>query len=315
MGMNLAHGGHLSHGSPVNFSGMYFRVVSYGVKKETGMIDYEQMAQIARAEKPKIIIAGASAYPRFWDFARMREIADEVGAYLVADIAHVAGMVATDLHPTPIPFAHIVTSTTHKTLRGPRGGLILTDQKGGEIMFPGATEPKTLRAALNSMVFPGTQGGPLMHVIAAKAVAFKEALEPSFKEYCRQILNNMKAFAERMLEHGFNLVSGGTDNHLVLIDLHNKKITGKAAEEALEKSGITVNKNMLPFDDQPPAVASGIRVGTPALTTKGMKEPELRKIADMFQRVIADPENEKLKQQIKNEIRELNEAFPLYPEK
>jgi glycine hydroxymethyltransferase len=314
MGMNLAHGGHLTHGSPVNFSGQFYRVVSYGVKKETGAIDYDEMVNIARKEKPKIIVGGASAYPRFWNFAKMRGIADEVGAYLVVDIAHFAGMVACDLHPSPVPYSHVVTSTTHKTLRGPRGGLIVTDHKGGEIMLPGASEPKTLRAALNSMVFPGIQGGPLMHVIAAKAVAFKEALEPSFKVYCQQILNNMQAFAERMLEHGFQLVSGGTDNHLVLIDLHNKNITGKAAEEALEKAGITVNKNMVPFDDQPPSIASGIRVGSPALTTKGMKEAEFRKIADIFQRVISNPQNEQLLLSIKEEIRELNKAFPLYPE-
>ncbi|MBL7191259.1 serine hydroxymethyltransferase [bacterium] len=314
MGMNLSHGGHLSHGSPVNFSGQLYKVVSYGVKKETGTIDYDRMAETARAEKPKIIIAGASAYPRFWDFAKMREIADEVNAYLVADIAHVAGLVATEYHPSPIPYAHVVTTTTHKTLRGPRGGMIMTDQKGGEIYLPGFDEPKKLRAALNSMVFPGIQGGPLMHVIAAKAVALKEALEPAFKEYCGQIIKNTKAFAERMLEHGFNLVSGGTDNHLVLVDLHNKGVTGKQAEEALENAGITVNKNMVPFDDQPPMISSGIRVGTPALTTKGMKEEQMRQIADMFNRIISDIDNTELQANIKEEIRELNEAFPLYPE-
>lgn len=314
MGMNLAHGGHLTHGSPVNFSGQLYHIVSYGVKKETGTIDYDQMAEIARKEKPKVIVGGASAYPRFWDFAKMREIANEVGAYLVVDMAHFAGLVAAEIHPSPIPFADVVTSTTHKTLRGPRGGLILTDAKGGEIMLPGSAEPKKLRMALNSMVFPGIQGGPLMHVIAAKAVAFKEALEPSFKEYAKQIVSNMKSFADRMKENGFNLVSGGSDNHLILVDLHNKNITGKDAEEVLEKSGITVNKNMVPFDDQPPSVASGIRIGTPALTTKGMKETEMRIIADMFNRIISDPGNEKLHAQIKNEIAELNKAFPLYPE-
>ena len=315
MGMNLSHGGHLSHGSPVNFSGQMFKVVSYGVKKETGTIDYDEMAKTAKEERPRIIIAGASAYPRFWDFAKMREIADDVGAFLVADIAHVAGMVATELHPSPIPCSHVVTTTTHKTLRGPRGGMILTDEKGGEIFLPGFDEPKKLRAALNSMVFPGTQGGPLMHVIAAKAVALKEALEPSFKEYCQQIIDNTRAFAQRMMEHGFNLVSGGTDNHLVLIDLHNKNITGKDAEEALEKAGITVNKNMVPFDDQPPMISSGIRVGMPALTTKGMKENEMRIIADMFNRIISEPGNEALQARIKKEIREMNQNFPLYPEK
>ncbi len=314
MGMNLSHGGHLSHGSPVNFSGQMFKVVSYGVKRETGTIDYDEMAQIAKAEKPKIIVAGASAYPRFWDFSRMREIADEVGAYLVSDIAHFAGMVAVELHPSPVPYSHVVTTTTHKTLRGPRGGMIMTAAKGGEIYLPGFSEPKKLRAALNSMVFPGTQGGPLMHVIAAKAVAFYEALQPEFKVYCQQILDNAQAFAGRMMENGFNLVSGGTDNHLVLVDLHNKNITGKDAEEALEKAGITVNKNMVPFDDQPPMVTSGVRVGTPALTTRGMKQPEMRVIADMFNRVISDPGNEGLLETIKGEIRELTDGFPLYPE-
>ncbi len=314
MGMDLSHGGHLTHGSPVNFSGQLFRVVSYGVDKDTGMINYDEMAEIARKEKPKIIIGGASAYPRFWDFAKMREIADEVNAYLVVDMAHFAGLVAGEVHPSPLPYSHVVTTTTHKTLRGPRGGMLLTDTKGGEIELPGFGKPKTLRAAFNSMVFPGTQGGPLMHIIAAKAVAFKEALEPSFKEYSAQIVKNAKAFAQRMMEYGFNLVSNGTDNHLVLIDLHNKNITGKDAEEALEKAGITVNKNMVPYDDQPPMITSGIRVGTPALTTKGMKEDEMIKIADMFNRIISDPGNNKLQEAIRAEIVELNKEFPLYPE-
>ena len=314
MGMNLSHGGHLTHGSPINFSGQLYRIVPYGVKKETGTLDYDEMAKIARREKPKMIMAGASAYPRFWDFAKMREIADEVGAYLVTDMAHFAGLVAAEVHPSPIPYSHAVTTTTHKTLRGPRGGLIVTAAKGGEIMLPGFDEPKKLRAAMNSMVFPGIQGGPLMHVIAAKAVCFKEALEPSFKEYSKQILKNTQAFADRMMENGFNLVSGGSDNHLVLIDLHNKNITGKDAEEALEASGITVNKNMVPFDDQPPMITSGIRVGTPALTTKGMKEKEMHIIADMYNRVISDPGNEKLHKNIRGEIEEMNKSFPLYPE-
>ena len=314
MGMNLSHGGHLTHGSPINFSGQLYRIVPYGVKKETGTLDYDEMAKIARREKPKMIMAGASAYPRFWDFAKMREIADEVGAYLVTDMAHFAGLVAAEVHPSPIPYSHAVTTTTHKTLRGPRGGLIVTAAKGGEIMLPGFDEPKKLRAAMNSMVFPGIQGGPLMHVIAAKAVCFKEALEPSFKEYSKQILKNTQAFADRMMENGFNLVSGGSDNHLVLIDLHNKNITGKDAEEALEASGITVNKNMVPFDDQPPMITSGIRVGTPALTTKGMKEKEMHIIADMYNRVISDPGNEKLHKTIRGEIEEMNKSFPLYPE-
>ena len=314
MGMNLSHGGHLTHGSPINFSGQLYRIVAYGVKKETGTLDYDEMAKIARREKPKMIMAGASAYPRFWDFAKMREIADEVGAYLVTDMAHFAGLVAAEVHPSPVPYSHAVTTTTHKTLRGPRGGLIVTAAKGGDIMLPGFDEPKKLRAAMNSMVFPGIQGGPLMHVIAAKAVCFKEALDPSFKEYAKQILQNTQAFAERMMEHGFNLVSGGSDNHLVLVDLHNKNITGKDAEEALEASGITVNKNMVPYDDQPPMITSGIRVGTPALTTKGMKEKEMRLIADMYNRVISDPGNEKSHTTIRAEIEEMNKAFPLYPE-
>lgn len=314
MGMNLSHGGHLTHGSPINFSGQLYNIVPYGVREDTQTIDYDEMAKIAKEVKPKVIVGGASAYPRFWDFAKMREIADESGAYLVVDMAHFAGLVAGEVHPSPIPYSHVVTTTTHKTLRGPRGGLIVTAAKGGEIVLPGFDKPKKLRAALNSMVFPGIQGGPLMHVIAAKAVAFKEALEPSFKEYCQQVVDNTQAFAERLLEHGFNLVSGGTDNHLVLIDLHNKNVTGKDAENALEEAGITVNKNMVPFDDQPPMVTSGVRVGTPALTTKGMKEAEMRIIADMFERVISDPGNEKSAAEIKAEIGEMNKAFPLYPE-
>lgn len=314
MGMNLSHGGHLTHGSPINFSGQLYNIVPYGVREDTQTIDYDEMAKIAKEVKPKVIVGGASAYPRFWDFAKMREIADESGAYLVVDMAHFAGLVAGEVHPSPIPYSHVVTTTTHKTLRGPRGGLIVTAAKGGEIVLPGFDKPKKLRAALNSMVFPGIQGGPLMHVIAAKAVAFKEALEPSFKEYCQQVVDNTQAFAERLLEHGFNLVSGGTDNHLVLINLHNKNVTGKDAENALEEAGITVNKNMVPFDDQPPMVTSGVRVGTPALTTKGMKEAEMRIIADMFERVISDPGNEKSAAEIKAEIGEMNKAFPLYPE-
>ena len=272
------------------------------------------MARIARENKPRILIAGASAYPRFWDFAKMRELADEVGAYLVSDMAHFAGLVAAEVHPSPIPDSHVVTTTTHKTLRGPRGGMILTAEKGGEISLKGFDKPKKLRAALNSTVFPGIQGGPLMHIIAAKAVALKEALQPEFKAYAKQIIANTQAFADRMMEHGFKLVSGGSDNHLVLVDLHNKNITGKDAEEALEKAGITVNKNMVPFDDQPPMVTSGIRVGTPALTTRGMKEDQMRQIADMFNRVIDDWENEDTLKRVRGDIRTLTDAFPLYPE-
>ena len=293
LGMNLSHGGHLTHGSPVNFSGKMYNIVPYGVNKE-GYIDYDELEKIAIECKPKIIVAGASAYPRVIDFARFREIADKVGAYLMVDMAHIAGLVAAGLHPNPVPYADFVTTTTHKTLRGPRGGMILCKEKYAK--------------DLDKNVFPGVQGGPLMHVIAGKAVCFKEALTPEFKEYQNQILKNAKALAEELINRGFNLVSNGTDNHLMLVDLTNKGITGKDAESLLDEVGITVNKNTIPFDTQKPNIASGIRIGTPAMTTRGMKEEEMREIAALIDRTI----NGENKEKIKEDVLKLTSKFPIY---
>ncbi len=297
LGMNLAHGGHLTHGSPVNFSGMYFNIVPYGVD-ETGFIDYGEVERIAKECRPKLIIAGASAYPRKIDFKRFREIADEVGAYLMVDMAHIAGLVAAGCHESPIPYAHVTTTTTHKTLRGPRGGMILSSEEF-------AAEHK-----LNKAVFPGTQGGPLMHVIAAKAVSFKEALEPSFKEYAAQIVSNAQALAKGLQEFGFELVSGGTDNHLMLVDLRNKNITGKEAETLLDAANITCNKNSIPNDPAKPTVTSGIRLGTAAVTTRGMKEADMRVIAEAISLVAQDggANKEKAKELVKT----LTDRYPLY---
>lgn len=315
MGMDLAHGGHLTHGSPVNFSGKMYKVVSYGVKKETGRIDYDQMVRVAREHKPKLIIAGASAYTRFFEYEKFRAIADEIGAYLMADMAHPAGLIAAGLHPSPVPYCDIVTTTTHKTLRGPRSGLILMGKDFENRL--GITAPKSGRLRmmseiLDSNVMPGIQGGPLMHIIAAKAIAFKEALQPSFKEYARQVIANAKALAEQLVNLNYTLVSGGTDNHLVLVDLSNKNITGKKAEQTLEHAGITVNKNMVPFDVQSPLVTSGIRIGTPALTTRGMKESEMRIIAGFIDRAIRHADQMEELHKIKNEITDLTKNFPLY---
>ena len=315
MGMDLAHGGHLTHGSPVNFSGKMYKVVSYGVKKETGRIDYDQMVRVAREHKPKLIIAGASAYTRFFEYEKFRAIADEIGAYLMADMAHPAGLIAAGLHPSPVPYCDIVTTTTHKTLRGPRSGLILMGKDFENRL--GITAPKSGRLRmmseiLDSNVMPGIQGGPLMHIIAAKAIAFKEALQPSFKEYARQVMANAKALAEQLVNLNYTLVSGGTDNHLVLVDLSNKNITGKKAEQTLEHAGITVNKNMVPFDVQSPLVTSGIRIGTSALTTRGMKESEMRIIAGFIDRAIRHPDQMAELHKIKNEITDLTKNFPLY---
>lgn len=315
MGMDLAHGGHLTHGSPVNFSGKMYKVVSYGVKKETGRIDYDQMVRVAREHKPKLIIAGASAYTRFFEYEKFRAIADEIGAYLMADMAHPAGLIAAGLHPSPVPYCDIVTTTTHKTLRGPRSGLILMGKDFENRL--GITAPKSGRLRmmseiLDSNVMPGIQGGPLMHIIAAKAIAFKEALQPSFKEYARQVMANAKALAEQLVNLNYTLVSGGTDNHLVLVDLSNKNITGKKAEQTLEHAGITVNKNMVPFDVQSPLVTSGIRIGTPALTTRGMKESEMRIIAGFIDRAIRHADQMEELHKIKNEIKDLTKNFPLY---
>jgi glycine hydroxymethyltransferase len=298
LGMNLSHGGHLTHGSPVNFSGRLFQVVFYGVRKDTGRIDYDEVRDIAKRERPQAIIAGASAYPRIIDFQTFRAIADEAGAKLVVDMAHIAGLVATGEHPSPVPHAHIVTSTTHKTLRGPRGGLILCkkdDLKG-----------------INSQIFPGIQGGPLMHVIAAKAVSFGEALRPEFKDYSRRIVKNCKVLAETLTGKGYHLVSGGTDNHLVLVDLTNKDITGKDAEHVLEKAGITVNKNTVPFETKSPFIASGIRIGVPAVTTRGMNEREIERIANWIDEALMNRGDEAKLTRIAQGVRELCSGFPLF---
>ncbi|AEV68095.1 serine hydroxymethyltransferase [Acetivibrio clariflavus] len=296
LGMDLAHGGHLSHGSPVNLSGKYFNIVSYGVSKETFRIDYDEVRKIAKECKPKMIIAGASAYPRIIDFKAFREIADEVGAYLMVDIAHIAGLVAAGLHPSPVPYAHFVTTTTHKTLRGPRGGMIMCT---GEFA-----------KAIDKAVFPGIQGGPLMHVIAAKAVSFKEVMSDEFKQYQTQIVKNANTLANAMIEKGLNIVSGGTDNHLMLVDLRNKGITGKEAQFMLDEVNITVNKNGIPFDTQSPFITSGIRVGTPAVTARGMKENDMFEIADLINLALTDFENSK--QDIKDRVKALCDKYPLY---
>ncbi|WP_102401554.1 serine hydroxymethyltransferase [Haloimpatiens massiliensis] len=295
LGMNLSHGGHLTHGSPVNISGSYFNVVSYGVDPDDQRIDYEEVRRLAIENKPKVIVAGASAYPRIIDFAKFREIADEVGAYLMVDMAHIAGLVAAGLHPNPVEYADIVTSTTHKTLRGPRGGVILCK--------------KELAKAIDKAIFPGTQGGPLMHIIAAKAVCFKEALSDEFKEYQKQVVKNAKALAEALVDRGFNLVSGGTDNHLVLVDLRNKNITGKEAQILLDKIHITANKNSVPFETESPFVTSGIRLGSPAVTTRGMKEEDMVEIADIISKAI---ENREDLEPLNKRVAALCQKYPLY---
>jgi len=317
LGMDLSHGGHLTHGSPVNFSGKLFNVISYGIHPETGMIDYDQVFDLAKKHKPKMIIAGGSAYPRVIDFKKFREIADKVGAFLVADIAHPAGLIAAGYHPSPLPYCHAVTSTTHKTLRGPRGGLILVGKDYENplgIVAPKSGRVKMMSEIIDSNVMPGIQGGPLMHIIAAKAVAFGEALQPSFKAYAKQIIDNAKTLADELIKRGYKLVSGGTDTHLLLIDLSDRQISGKQAEVALEEAGITTNKNMVPFDKRSPMVTSGLRIGTPALTTRGMKESEMKQIAEWIDRVLSNHDNETIKKQIRKEVKELCEKFPLYKE-
>ena len=298
LGMNLSHGGHLSHGSPANFSGKFYKIVAYGVDRETETIDYGEVKKLVREHKPKLIVVGASAYPRIIDFKKFREAADEVGAVIMADIAHIAGLVATGLHPTPIPVCEYVTSTTHKTLRGPRGGLIMCRQDYAK--------------TLNSRVFPGSQGGPLMHIIAAKAAAFKEALTPEFKEYQRQIIKNAQAMADELKNQGFRLVSGGTDNHMMLVDLTSAGVTGKEAQEVLDRANITVNKNGIPFDTKGPQVTSGIRIGTPAVTTRGMKENEMRLIASCIADVIKNIHNETKIKAVSEKIKSICVKFPLY---
>lgn len=298
MGQNLIEGGHLTHGSPVNFSGRLYKVVAYGLNHDTGFLDYDQIRDLAKKHRPKMIVCGASAYPRKIDFQKFREIADEVGARIMADIAHPAGLVATGFHPDPIPYCEYVTTTTHKTLRGPRGGMILCRQEFAK--------------EIDKTIFPGIQGGPLMHVIAAKAVAFKENLEPAYKTYCAQIIKNAQTLAAEFIKADFSLVSGGTDNHLILVDLTNRGISGKEAEEALGKAGITVNKNTIPKESRSPFVTSGIRVGTPALTTKGMKEPELKLIAGWMIDVLKNTQNEQKIADVRKNVDELCRKFPLY---
>ena len=301
LGLNLAHGGHLTHGSPVNFSGRFFNVIAYGVDKTTEQIDMAEVRRLAKEHRPKLIVTGGSAYPRTLDFVAFKEVADEIGACLMADIAHPAGIIAVGLHPSPIPHCDLVTTTTHKTLRGPRGGMIMCKT--------------ALAPAVNKTMFPGMQGGPLMHVIAAKAVAFKEALTPEFREYQHQLVANASALAEALTIQGFRLVSGGTDTHLMLVDVASKGLTGKVAEAALDKAGLTVNKNAIPFDTKPPTVTSGIRLGTPALTTRGMREPEMQRIAGLIAEVLADVEDTGRQARVAGKVRELCAAFPLYRER
>lgn len=315
LGLDLSHGGHLTHGSPVNFSGITYNAEFYGVNKETGRLDMDAIRDKAKQVKPKMISIGASAYPRDFDYEAFRNIADEVGAFLWMDMAHTAGLIATNLLNNPLPYAHVVSTTTHKTLRGPRGGMLLIGKDSENTL--GKIAPKSGRVKnwselLDSAVFPGTQGGPLMHVIAAKAVAFGEALQKDFTRYQEQVISNSKAMASRFLELDYNLVSGGTDNHLMLVDLRNKGITGKEAEEALGRADLTVNKNMVPFDDQSPFVTSGIRIGTPAMTTRGLGNEEFRRIAELMDLVITNPGKESVISKVRDEVHEMCERYPLY---
>ncbi|KGR75971.1 serine hydroxymethyltransferase [Ureibacillus sinduriensis] len=300
LGMNLSHGGHLTHGSPVNFSGIQYKFVEYGVTKDTHVIDYEDVRAKALEHKPKLIVAGASAYPREIDFKKFREIADEVGAYFMVDMAHIAGLVATGEHPSPVPYADFVTSTTHKTLRGPRGGLILTSEEWGK--------------KIDKSVFPGIQGGPLMHVIAAKAVAFGEALQPEFKEYAKQIKANAKALAETLSAEGLELVSGGTDNHLLLVNVKSVGLTGKVAEKVLDEVGITANKNTIPYDEEKPFVTSGIRLGTAAVTSRGFKEEDLKEVGLIIAKLLKNPEDAAVKQEATERVKVLTDKYPIYEE-
>ncbi len=300
LGLNLAHGGHLTHGHPLNFSGKMYKVIPYGVRKDTETIDYDELQQIAERERPKLIIGGGSAYARIIDFARMRQIADRVGAKYVVDMAHIAGLIAGGVHPSPVPHCHVVTSTTHKTLRGPRAGLVLCTQE--------------FAAAIDKMVFPGIQGGPLVHIIAAKAICFREALQPGFKDYARQVVANARVLAQKMMNEGFRVVSGGTDTHLFLVDVFSKGILGSEAENALGQAGITVNKNAIPFDTNPPLRPSGIRIGTAALTTRGMKEEEMRQVGSWIAQALNNHKDNQILNRIRKQIQEMADAFPLYPE-
>ena len=314
LGFDLSHGGHLTHGSPVNFSGKLYQPHFYGVDRESGLIDYKQLEKVALTEKPKIIICGASAYSRDWNYQLIRQVADQIGALVIADISHPSGLIARGLLNDPLPYCHVVTTTTHKTLRGPRGGMIMMGQ---DFENPyGIKNPKgelrMMSALLDSGVFPGTQGGPLEHIIAAKAIAFGEALTEDFMKYIIQVKKNASAMAQSFVDRGYQIISGGTDNHLMLIDLRNKNITGKVAEKVLEDAGITVNKNMVPFDDKSPFVTSGIRVGTAAITTRGLKEKHMDKIVDLIDQVIIDPENESKLNKIRKQVGEMMEKHPLY---
>ena len=317
MGLDLAHGGHLTHGSHVNFSGKLYNSVSYYVNKDTGRVDFKSVRSTAKEFKPKLIICGGSAYPRHVEFEQFREIADEIGAFLMADIAHPSGLVAAGLHPSPMKYCDIVTTTTHKTLRGPRGGMIMMgkdiENKWG-IVAPKSGRTKLVSELLDSTVMPGIQGGPLMHIIAAKAIAFNEALQPDFKVYAQQVIDNAKTMSEALLSKDYKLISGGTDTHVVLIDLSNKNVTGKVAEQSLEKAGITVNKNMVPFDKRSPFVTSGVRIGSPAITTRGMKQDEMVKIIDFIDEIITNIENESVIDKVKTKVQSLCSSFPLYSE-
>ena len=315
MGLNLAHGGHLTHGSKVNFSGQLYKFISYNVDRDTGRVDFNLLLDLAKEHRPKLIICGGSAYPRFIEFSEFKKIADEVGAYLMADIAHPSGLVASGLHPSPWPYCDVVTSTTHKTLRGPRGGIILigkdSDNKW-DIRAPKSGRIKKMSELVDSAVMPGIQGGPLMHVIAGKAVAFKEALRPEYKNYCKQIISNADTLAKSMKDLGYNLISGGTDTHLILIDLSDKNITGKLAEIKLEAAGITTNKNMIPYDEKSPFITSGIRIGTPALTSRGMKNDEMLFIAELIDKVLSNIDDENIIKGVNQEVRNLCTSFKLY---
>ena len=317
MGLDLAHGGHLTHGSKVNFSGKMYNAVSYQVNKETGRVDLDNVLEIAKKYKPKVIICGGSAYPRFVEFSDFKEIAESVGAYLMADIAHPSGLVAAGIHPSPMPYCDVVTTTTHKTLRGPRGGMIMMGkdfENNWNVVAPKSGRIKMVSEILDTAVMPGVQGGPLMHIIAAKAIAYGEALDPKFKEYAANIVNNAKTMADEFIKKDYKIISGGTDTHVVLIDLTSKGISGKAAEKSLEKAGITVNKNMVPFDTRSPFITSGIRVGTPALTTRGMGPNEMVQIVNLIDRIVKNIDDEDISKKVNAKVKELCESFPLYNE-
>ena len=317
LGLDLAHGGHLTHGSKVNFSGKLYNSVFYQVDKNTGLVNFDEVIKLARKYKPKLIICGGSAYPRFIEFENFKEVANDVGAFLMADIAHPSGLVAAGIHPSPVPFCDVITTTTHKTLRGPRGGMIMMGKDNlnpWNIIAPKSGRVKNISEILDNSVMPGVQGGPLMHIIAAKAVAFGEALKPEFKLYAKQIVDNAKIMAEEFISKEYQLISGGTDTHVILIDLTNKKITGKAAEKSLEIAGITVNKNMVPYDEKSPFVTSGIRIGTPAVTTRGMQGEDMKKIVSLIDSAISNHDNQQKLLSIKDEVNDLCKSFPLYSE-